>query len=249
MPTFTKAEWDQLLSQVGNGNPDAPLWFLGMEEGLDEKRICLECNLRWRLDQFKQPFDTLTNHFLAPWMMDTEGRPKSPRTSTWRIMAKIARYSAGAEDWQSTPKANDYVLKCLGTATGQTLLLELLPLPKRCHEHWPAIYDERFPGDITKYWSEMLDDHPNRIDRLRSLAREHKPKRVICYGSGNWYQYKRIFQRCEWTQYKLGPRVRAEIGKIEGTTIVLSPFFSHRALSNDALSALCDLLQPAQVLD
>ncbi|HVA91101.1 MAG TPA: hypothetical protein VNL71_14805 [Chloroflexota bacterium] len=235
-PVFTTAEWDRLLSQVGYGNPEAPLWFLGMEEGLDEHTLPISENLKWRLNHFKQPFDTMTNHLQALFMPYAAGVLILPKTQTWPTMAKIARYLAGAANWQDPSKAKAYVKECLGTARGSALLLELLPLPKPCFTCWPPLYNERFTGGLAAYIAEML---PLRVARLKRLAEDHKPTRIICYGKGYWQYYEQIFPEVAWTEHVVGAKTKVKKGMSGGTIVMLTPFFGNGALSNAALIGLC----------
>lgn len=76
--TFTDEEWTILLNHLGYGNPESSLYFLGMEEHFDGDR---DSDLRWRLTELEHPIGRL------PVLPDGT----LPRTSTWRLMAKLAR--------------------------------------------------------------------------------------------------------------------------------------------------------------
>ncbi len=238
-PVFTTEEWNRLLSQIGYGNPKAAVWFLGMEEGLDET-YPIDKNLRWRLDNFTQPFDTMSNHLQAPWIMkNAAGSPVLPRTQTWPTMAKIARARTRADDWQDLDEAKNFVLTQLGTDQGQTLLLELLPLPMSHHNGWLDIFDEHFPGGIAAFREDML---PRRINLLKDLISDRKPSTVICYGKANWKHYEKIFPGATWMYHQLDEKTWAKKSKLGDTTVLLTPFFGVGALSGKALRTLCALL-------
>jgi hypothetical protein len=225
-----------------------------MEEGLDESVVPLVENLRWRLEHFEQPFDTMTNHLQAPFMpKDANDKPILPGTQTWPTMAKIARYLTEGEngvpprDWQDRDKAKHYVKTRLGTEDGETLLLELLPLPKSGLASWPPLYNERFPEGLAAYWSEMF---PKRCALLKRLATiEHEPTWVICYGKGHWKCYEQIFTGVKWTVEPIGAKAKVKKGVLGGTTVVLTPFFGMGAMSNSALAALCALLKQSSAID
>ena len=224
------------MSHVGYGNPAGPLWFLGMEERLTGPR---NVNLRWRLDHFRHPVDTVTNHNKAIWR-----RGKPPTTPTWRTMAKLARLLIeGAEDWDERRKALAYVLSDLGTAGGPTFLLELLPLPATGVSYdlrrWE--YRDLFPAGRREYMDRVLQE---RIDLIRSWVKEHRPRVIICYGSAFWPYHQELFQ-ASYIRHSfedLGSRVILQTADWNSSRIVLTPFFAPYAFPARVMARLPELL-------
>jgi hypothetical protein len=227
--SFSAAEWDLLLTHIGYGNPAGPLWFLGMEEKLDGER---DANLRWRLDHFAHPVDTLTNHLNAPWI-----GPDLPRTPTWPTMAKIARLLVErAPDWRDGAAAKRYVRERLGAGDGDTFLFELVPLPNRSEKTWA--YQDRFPEGRPGFQRTHLDD---RIRSLRQFALDHNPRVVICYGKRLWPDYERVFPLDGRRQLPLGA-TEVILGRWANSQILLTPFFVPYAFPVSAIAELPGIL-------
>src|SRR5262249_58207086 len=77
---------EKLITFLGHGNPNGPCWFIGMEEGIDERTLSLEDNIRVRLDNFDGIMDLHESlRLLGTGMIG----PNVPRTQTWHWLAKI----------------------------------------------------------------------------------------------------------------------------------------------------------------
>ncbi len=226
---FTDEDWNTLLGHIGYGNPRGALWFLGMEEALGGDR---DANLRWRLDHFAHPVDTLTNHMKAPWIGGTV-----PRTPTWRIMAKIARLLEGANDWAAPEAAATYVRRKPGTATGSTFLMEMLPLPNKSLKDWS--HHDRFPGGRLHYERDHLTQ---RIEQLREFVNEYQPRCIICYGKGFWPRYHQVMPLTDVRSIQL-PETTVTIGRWNTTTVLHTPFFVPYAFPERAIAAIPGLLR------
>jgi hypothetical protein len=222
---------ERLLEFVGYGNLNAPYWFLGMEEGTGGTDKGIEANLEARITHFEQVADLVEAHKILNFDIPT--MRKSP-TQVWLWMAKIVRGMQGAEDWRDAEKATDYVRKRLGRKDDNTLLTELLPLPKAAYGVWPAPLQTMFPSRIT-YESEVL---PKRKAMLGRLIEQHEPSYIFAYGSANRGHYKAIVRIGDWKC--LPTRNVIEVGCIGRTQIVVMPFFGQGALSNNDVQGVID---------
>jgi hypothetical protein len=88
----------------------------------------------------------------------------------------------------------DYQSERLGRENGDTLLLELLPIPSDSIDTWN--HSELLPQfrDRRDYTEKVI---PRRVGYIRELVREYRPQVVICHGKGkngrNVDCYKAIF--------------------------------------------------------
>lgn len=185
---------ENLISQFaakffGYGTFDAPVWFVGMEEGggndieqvakrlaVWKERGCLDLE---DLEQYHRDFGV--SKF---W------KQKNPPTQpTWNKLIRLllAAKSNTASDISLTA-VKEYQREQLGKVGGTTCLLELLPLPSPSKKDW---------------WYREWSEHPqlrsrkayedwliaDRIHSIRSRIHEHQPAAVIFYGSEyqeNW---------------------------------------------------------------
>jgi hypothetical protein len=168
---------ESVLRFRGYGQPAAPLWLIGIEEGFGGRLRTphwsvereLEARSRWDpVMDARDACETLEDRY---W----ERRDYSP---VWRNAAKISRALVeDAADWQDVDLAHQYVVEQLGRRHGQTFLGELFPLPAIGLDHWP--YQARWP-DRASY---RLEVWPGRLDLWRDAIAAAPARTVICYGA------------------------------------------------------------------
>ena len=236
---LSPSELARLTSFIGYGRLDAPIWFLGMEEGTGGNETAIEGNLRVRLrwtERVMDMADAHDQHNLNGPYFDPDRRLKVP--AVWLFMARIARAlgQGQATDWYSDREAaRTYVRERLGRRDGETLLAELLPLP-RPHAFWSEVYQDVFPT-AREYGQAVL---PGRIDLLAGLVRTYAPRTLICYGKRNYGHYRHIAGAADWTRL---PGTRIEVAQHGRTTIALTPFFGNGQLSLKDLDVLITYLR------
>jgi len=218
---FSSEQWDRILGHLGFGNPDAPLWFIGMEEGLGSRppEVALRniLALQERLDA-----DGLRFSFFEDSWFPAKSKIA---TQTWKIMAKYARMLLHrAPDWQDSSSADSYIRDSLGRPDGETLLLELLPLPAPHMADWPDAYTERFQN--REDYGQFM--RSKRIEILRDLVEKYRPTIVMCYGRSYWQYYRQIFALEGAPEDTVGQRTKAIVTQGEGTIVALTPFFGYR---------------------
>jgi hypothetical protein len=226
-----------LSAFIGYGRLDAPIWFVGMEEGLGGNESALEGNLSVRLGWSARVMDMAEAHdahnLNGPYF-ETGRVP-----TVWLFMARIAR-ALGREqaaDWQADREAaRAYVRDSLGRSNGETLLAELLPLPRVNVHSWPEAYRGLFPT-AREYVASVL---PQRIAMLGELVRTHRPRLLICYGSSHRGHYRRIVGAAEWACLA-GTQI--EVTRRANTTAALMPFFGNGRLSLNDLGVLITYLR------
>ncbi len=118
--TLTDTGLEHLLTFIGYGTLDADIWFLGMEEAGGG-----ETNIRTRL-KFHPVMDNAEAHKMFGVTYLHWGKRKIQRT--WRGMCYIMLCLEGNEPTAENIRA--YQAEKLGRYGGNTLLTELMPIPK-----------------------------------------------------------------------------------------------------------------------
>ena len=108
---------DRVINFLGYGCPSAPVWFIGLEEGLGKANSQEGIdNLKAR-DSFKPIMDLHEAHKLLQekgGQIDIE--LKKSFTQVWIWMAKIVRARRDLKDWSNVAFAKEYVRRHLGRA-------------------------------------------------------------------------------------------------------------------------------------
>jgi hypothetical protein len=210
---FENSEVKHLLNFVGYGDKYADTWFLGMEEGGGG-----EDNLRARLD-FNQFEDNYEAHKKLGILKFHEGKRTIQRT--WRGMSVL---SLMLDDKPfDTEAVRQHQAEVLGRVGSNTLLCELMPLPKASIGSWA--YEELIPQFDSResYYKSVM---PERINLLQSLYADHQPSIVVAYGKAFWDSYKQVFKGVTFTQSG-----GFEIGQTKQGVIVLCGHFTARTMN------------------
>ena len=217
-------ELEHLLDFVGYGRLDAPVWFLGMEEAGGGEQ-----NIRTRL-KFRTVEDCAEAHRTLGIIHRHWGKRVIQRT--WRGMCYIMlRLENKPVDTESI---REYQAESLGRNGGQTLLVELMPIPKHNIGAWG--YEELIPQFKSRedYYRQVK---PRRLAYLQTLLQENKPLMAVGYGKAYWADYKALFPEIRFAQ--LG---QFEVGKSHDQTVVLTDHFTARSM-NGKLDEVVDTLK------
>lgn len=164
----------------GSGNYSGEYWFIGMEEGggndLDK--------VTKRLDAWVKLGGTeLVDIYQFHGEIGFPKCFKDPVTlqRTWMQQARIVLASKGLPS--AKPDVKVYQRDFIGRKTGETCLVELLPLPSRSLNHWdynlwsglPLLKDRKTYRDYCVPW---------RAEHIRTRIEEYKPKVVVFMGQG-----------------------------------------------------------------
>jgi len=178
---LSQQEKEKLITFLGCGNADAPIWFIGMEPGACEKCLSLEENVEVRINSFGETISLSEAHHL---LKEDNQKP----SQVWLFASKIIRSLLNASDWDNTEKAKEYIHMKLGAINGITLAVELLPLPRPNIKIWPGIYKELFRN--YKTYKEII--LKKRLEFLKKKILIHKPKFIFAYGPGNHNDYRKL---------------------------------------------------------
>lgn len=107
------------------------------------------------------------------------GKKKIQRT--WRGMCYTMLCLENKEP--SRENIRQYQAEMLGRSSGNTLLLELMPIPKPKLSNWD--YNTLLPqfSSATDYYQSVK---PQRIKLLQTLTQSYLPKVIVGYGKGFW---------------------------------------------------------------
>ena len=205
---------NHLLKFVGYGRLDADIWFLGMEEAGGGEE-----NIKARLS-FRQTEDNAEAHKILGITKHHWGKRIIQRT--WRGMCYIMLQLENTEP--TTENVRNYQAEKLGRFDGNTLLCELMPIPKPKISQWG--YEELLP-QFSSREDYYLKTKPDRIKILKGLLAKHEPKAIVAYGKGYWPDYKELFEDTDFIQ-----KDQFQVGKHKGTNIVLVDHFTSRTMNN-----------------
>jgi hypothetical protein len=217
-------ELEHLLDFVGYGRLDAPVWFLGMEEAGGGEQ-----NIRTRL-KFRTVEDCAEAHRALGITHRHWGKRVIQRT--WRGMCYIMlRLENKPVDTESI---RQYQAESLGRYGGQTLLVELMPIPKHDIGTWG--YEELIPQFKSRedYYRQVK---PRRLAYLQTLLREHRPRVVIGYGKNYWPEYQTIFPGLAFSAHG-----QFLLGLSQNTRVLLTDHFTARTM-NGKLDEVVDLVR------
>lgn len=210
-------ELNQLLNFVGYGRLDADVWFLGMEEAGGG-----EHNIRSRL-KFRQVEDCAEAHQILGITKHHSGKKIIQRT--WRGMCYIMlRLEGKAIDRESI---RHYQADYLGRFQGNSLLCELMPIPKPRIDVWN--YEMLIPQfkSAEEYYNVVK---PRRVAYLRRLIQEYRPKAVIGYGQGArkgyWQAYRKLFPELKFSEHG-----QFLVARDHKTVVVLTTHFTSKTMN------------------
>jgi hypothetical protein len=215
-------DWKRIERFIGFGRVDAPVVFLGMEEGLrnpDE----LDEDLATRSKYATPVLDLKEAHRGIAGTERYFDPDRAPRQPTWRVMADLMLRREG----NHSPTGHDrrrYRALRLGRSTGDSLLTELLPYPHPKASDW--LY-QRFGRYETRaaYERAMM---PERSRLLRRVLAEAPRELVVCYGKAHWSHYRDLFPGTHWDDM-----AEFRVGRSGDTRIVLTSHFSGRGFNTD----------------
>jgi len=199
---------NRIATFLGYGNPSAPYWYLGLEEGGTSDATFIE----HRLDLWNQR-GRLMFEDLKDYHINTDLRPfvgHQPRLqATWK---QLVRITLAAKDHPLDNEAiREYQGQRLGRHKGETALLELSSLPAARYSDWPYPELSDLPDLRDRETYQHVLFH-KRIALIQRLVDLHKPEFVVMYGTSFQKYWKRLLGG---TFHPDGPLLRGQRGKTE----------------------------------
>ena len=210
---LTDTDLDHLLNFIGYGKLNADVWFLGMEEGGGGAN-----NIRSRL-RFRPVEDCAEAHKILGITKFHTGKKKIQ--STWRGMCCIMLRLEGKPD--DLESIRNYQADYLGRFQGNSLLCELMPIPKPKMKVWD--YKMLIPQfrSAEEYFQVVK---PRRVNYLRELIQKHHPKVVIGYGKQYWQAYSELFPELKFSEHG-----QFRLARDTNTVVVLTNHFISRTMN------------------
>lgn len=226
--TLSLSEVNQIRSFLGYGNLDAPIWFVGLEEGLGAAAVedC-EHNLRARAG-FHRTMDLHEAHLLLhehgkPIDLENEDEKKT-FTAVWLWMAKIVLARKSGHRPAGSQEVKEYVRTKLGRSKEETFLTELSPIPRKRARRESGCFE------VLGEWS--ADDEKQRAIQIHELLTKFSPSIVICYGYGKSAKFADALGIC-WQE-----DTNTRIKKSVDSRYLLLPFFGNGQMSHEVLDFL-----------
>ena len=172
----------------GYGNLESRVWFVGMEEGYNEKTESLEA--RFRSTAGKQVFDVFES------LKGDEGHvvwfKKGARTQpTYRPLIFLLLYMRTGK----TPSLEDirqYQIEEFGRASSDMAALELMPLPSKSINERDWIYAPFGIEGLSSRKEYLKTYKPERVRALRELIKQHEPRLVVFYSLTYLNDWKQV---------------------------------------------------------
>jgi hypothetical protein len=223
-PSLSIAEINRILGFIGYGRPDAPVWFVGLEEGLGDMNSGEAIRNLEARTSFESVMDLREAHHSR---LCEKGSPidwdiSPPKTQVWQYMGKIMRGCNGHTDCCSNLEAaKEYVKMRLGRSDhdiGQTFLTELSPIPAANGK------DKQWIDFLRKIDPGLDRKMGKRKEALQILTKGNPEALVICYGDR-----KKQFGDLLGIEWEL---VRPRVFKARGHRHLLLPFFGNGQISH-----------------
>ncbi len=210
---------------VGYGRLQAPLWFLGMEEGGGQDVAELSRRLSAWDARGRQACEDLAGFHRAIEVTKYFSADRPVLQPTWCALMKVLQAWRGGTSEAATLR----VIQAAewGAHDGPAALLELLPLPAPSIGSWPyRELADRMPylRDRASYVGHVL---PGRVHRFSQLVTQYQPAAVVCYGLGYIEHWKAVFA-VPLTEITIAER-RCFGGRLGRTRVLVVP---HPARAN-----------------
>lgn len=222
-------EIQNIVRFLGYGNLNAPVWFIGLQEGLgdmddEDARANLSARARFEpvMDLHEAHLQLRENGVL----MNIEKDP--PKTHVWRFMAKIMLARAGSMAWRDRATVKEYVGHKLGRQNGQTFVTELSPIPagKATDDTWHREFGRLDP--------ELDARLEARKEELRKCIKTSNPEKIFCYGRNKKRDFKELLE------IELTP-LSPDVFTSSDRRVISLPFFGNGQMKNSTIDELVEL--------
>jgi len=230
----------RLNSFWGYGSFEAPVWFIGMEEGLSGSTDQKQIDIRFQathgkvLANIRQDMKLVNGHmkwFTLPY----------PIQGTIRYPIALYLYLANSRRPDKDEIRYFQGLRFADISLKETAALELMPMPSNSTDPSAWLYrDYAIQGLRLRTRAEYQDFYkPLRVRELRNLVDKYHPQIVIFYSVTllrDWQAVAGIgFDEITRQMY---------FGKRKGTSFCVIPQGNARGMSNDRLFQYADLIKP-----
>ncbi|MBN8532950.1 MAG: hypothetical protein J0L51_02555 [Rhizobiales bacterium] len=203
-------DWKTIENHIGWGRPDAPVVFIGMEEGYSGKEK--------EIEKHKAELEAhLIERSMYPEISEIDFSKANRVIRTYRAPCHFMlrrEFMVNQKPFEA-PKNLDLLeyQKTFGMSTGDVFLLELFPYPARATTVWPYSDPPFFrDNDRASYIKRLLEPRSKLLMNAINLVHREA---IICYGKAYQKYYKGIFpenlswkdefsfQYTEWNRQKI----------------------------------------------
>ncbi len=239
--TLLPEEIERIINFQGYGIVSAPVWFIGIEEGLgkmsddDANR-----NLKAR-GSFETVMDLRVAHLRLRergQLIDVE--TKQSFTQVWQYMAKVMLAHNGDKNWSDLSFAEQYIRFRLGRNIGnggETFLTELSPIPsnKSGNKEWYLWFKARLGQELER----KLEMRKQELKRIfaEQILKDKVSRLVVCYSRPRADEFARLLG-IEWKPVPSCPRVCA--ASRDSARYLLLPFFGYGQMGHQVIADLLD---------
>jgi hypothetical protein len=214
----------------GYGNWSAPVWFVGMEEGGGGTAEEIARRIAAWHQRGESELEDLVEYHEAIGVIRHFGAQPALQ-STWSKLIRILFAMHG-----QTP-TNDDLRRVqadrFGRRSGDTALLELLPLPSPGTNRWPYAQLTTIPYLSTRD-AYVAHVRPARVRRLRERLAAHRPRFVIFYGAA----YLSWWSEIAGVSLVIDSNTGFAIATREGTTFAVAKHPAARGLTTDYFASI-----------
>ena len=239
--TLLPEEIERIINFKGYGCVTAPVWFIGIEEGL---RGMSDADAKWNLTargSFEAVMDLRDAHLRLcerDQLIDIETKDRF--TQVWQYMAKIMLARNGDKNWSVLPFAEQYIRFRLGrndSNGGETFLTELSPIPsnKSNNKEWYLWFKAKLGQELDR----KLETRKRDLKQILAaqILNENAPRLVICYSQPRANEFAR-FLDIEWEPVPRCPRVCAAFRG--SARFLLLPFFGYGQIGHRVIADLLE---------
>ena len=224
----------------GYGNLNGDVWFVGMEEGYNQNNeVLLE---RLKATANAEVFDIYDDLRVDPghvyWFEDG-----APTQSTYRKLIYLLIYLRSGKE-PTLEEIREYQIKKFGRKSSDHAVLELMPLPCKSIQKADWIYGSFGIDGLSSRKEYLATYKPVRVERLRSLIKDHKPKLVVFY-SRLYAEDWALVAGVSFTEIIPG---KLSIAKDDGTVYAIVPHSTARGHSNNDWRDIAEGIRPLHPL-
>lgn len=164
----------------GYGSLKTPVWFVGMEEGLDPATTAAELRARFEAANGQQTVDMRRDMQNVPdhirWF-----KPNAPIQSTWKFLIALFLYLK-LDRVPTVDEIREYQTVALGDIDrNETVGVELMPLPSNKANQNTWLYSDVAVAGLSTRSEYLKTYKPERVRKLAALIREYRPALVVFY--------------------------------------------------------------------
>ncbi len=164
----------------GYGSLDAPVWFVGMEEGLGKNRSAADLEARFLAADGKATVDMRRDMAQVPDHIRFF-REGAPVQASWKFPIALYLYLKNKKEPTKQEIQNYQAFELGNSELKNDVALELMPLPSHRANEYTWLYANYGISGLGSRKEYLNTYKPRRIKELNHLIKIHSPRLVIFY--------------------------------------------------------------------